>query len=218
MSEKTIYTVATAHLDTIWNWSFETTVKDYLPKTLEKNFELFRKYPGYRFNFEGAYRYALMEEYYPEQFRQLKQAVADGRWNVTGSAWENGDCNIPSPEALFRNFLYGNGYFQKTFGKTSKDVFLPDCFGFGYALPSIAAHSNLLGFTTQKLSWGSAYGIPFDIGKWYGVNGKPIYACLNMGNYVHVFSKIRDYDEYLQAAYEQQADKYRKEYVKNKRQ
>ena len=194
MSEKTIYTVATAHLDTIWNWSFETTVQDYLPKTLEKNFELFRKYPDYRFNFEGAYRYGLMEEYYPEQFRQLKQAVADGRWNVTSSAWENGDCNIPSPEALFRNFLYGNGYFQKTFGKTSKDVFLPDCFGFGYALPSIAAHSNLLGFTTQKLSWGSAYGIPFDIGKWYGVNGKPIYACLNMGNYVHVFSKIRDYD------------------------
>ncbi len=194
MSEKTIYTVATAHLDTIWNWSFETTVQDYLPKTLEKNFELFRKYPDYRFNFEGAYRYQLMEEYYPEQFRTLKQAVADGRWNVTGSAWENGDCNIPSPEALFRNFLYGNGYFQKTFGKTSKDVFLPDCFGFGYALPSIAAHSNLLGFTTQKLSWGSAYGIPFDIGKWYGVNGKPIYACLNMGNYVHVFSKIRGYD------------------------
>jgi hypothetical protein len=32
------------------------------------------------------------------------------------------------------------------------------------------------------------------------------------------YSKIRDYDEYLQAAYEQQADEYRKEYVKNKRQ
>ena len=197
MSDKTIYTVATAHLDTIWNWSFETTVADYLPKTLNKNFDLFRKYPDYRFNFEGAYRYALMEEYYPEQFELLKAHVKSGRWNVAGSAWENGDCNIPSPEALFRNFLYGNGYFDKTFGCRSKDVFLPDCFGFGYALPSIAAHSNLLGFTTQKLGWGSAYGIPFDIGKWYGVNGKPIFASLNMGGYVHVFNKIRDY-EFLQ--------------------
>ena len=192
MSEKTIYTVATAHLDTIWNWSFETTVADYIPKTLRKNFELFRKYPDYRFNFEGAYRYELMEEYYPEQFEQLKAYVKSGKWNVTGSAYENGDCNIPSPEALFRNFLYGNSYFDKTFGRRSKDVFLPDCFGFGYALPSIAAHSNLLGFTTQKLSWGSAYGIPFDIGKWYGVNGKPIFASLNMGNYVTVFTKIRE--------------------------
>lgn len=192
MSDKTIYTVANAHLDTIWNWSFETTVGDYLPKTLNKNFELFRKYPGYRFSFEGAYRYSLMEEYYPEQFEKLRAAVENGRWNVAGSAWENGDCNIPSPEALFRNFLYGNGYFEKTFGRRSKDVFLPDCFGFGYALPSIAAHSNLLGFTTQKLSWGSAYGIPFDIGKWFGVNGKPILASLNMGNYVTVFTKIRE--------------------------
>ena len=144
MSEKTIYTVATAHLDTIWNWSFETTVADYIPKTLRKNFELFRKYPDYRFNFEGAYRYELMEEYYPEQFEQLKAYVKSGKWNVTGSGYENGDCNIPSPEALFRNFLYGNSYFDKTFGRRSKDVFLPDCFGFGYALPSIAAHSNLL--------------------------------------------------------------------------
>lgn len=196
MSDKTIYTVANAHLDTIWNWSFETTVGEYLPKTLKKNFELFRKYPDYRFNFEGAYRYELMEEYYPEQFEKLRAAVESGRWNVTGSAYENGDCNIPSPEALFRNFLYGNGYFEKTFGKRSKDVFLPDCFGFGYALPSIAAHSNLLGFTTQKLSWGSAYGIPFDLGKWYGVNGKPIFASLNMGSYVHVFTKIRE-DEFI---------------------
>ena len=30
--------------------------------------------------------------------------------------------------------------------------------------------------------------------------------------------KYNSYDEYLQAAYEQQADKYLKEYVKNKRQ
>ena len=51
-----------------------------------------------------------MEEYYPEEFEKLKEYVAQGRWNVTGSAYENGDVNIPSPEALFRNILYGNSY------------------------------------------------------------------------------------------------------------
>lgn len=99
---------------------------------------LFEKYPDYRFSFEGSYRYELMEEYYPEEFEKLKEHVAQGRWNVTGSAYENGDVNIPSPEALFRNILYGNSYFDKTFGKRSTDIFLPDCFGFGWALPSIA--------------------------------------------------------------------------------
>ena len=31
---------------------------------------------------------------------------------------------------------------KQEFGKTSRDMFLPDCFGFGYALPSIAATAD----------------------------------------------------------------------------
>ena len=56
----TIYTVATAHLDTVWNWTFETTVEKYIPATLDDNFKLFEKYPDYVFSFEGSRRYELM--------------------------------------------------------------------------------------------------------------------------------------------------------------
>jgi len=55
---------------------------------------------------------------------------------VTGSAVVAGDVNLPSPEALMRQILYANGFWKQEFGKTSTDLFLPDCFGFGYALPS----------------------------------------------------------------------------------
>lgn len=194
MSKKKIYTVATAHLDTIWSWDFETTVSKYIYNTLVENFAMLKKYPNYVFSFEGSYRYELMEEYYPELFEELKKYVASGRWNVTGSAFENGDVNCPSPEALFRNILIGNTYFDETFGKRSCDIFLPDCFGFGWALPSIAHHSHLLGFTTQKLAWGSAYGVPFDIGKWYGVDGNYIYASCNPGSYFYTLKQLRDWD------------------------
>ena len=71
--EKRIYTIATAHLDTIWNWDFEYVIDTCLPKTLDDNFRLFETYPNYRFNFEGAYRYELFEEYYPEKFEKLKE-------------------------------------------------------------------------------------------------------------------------------------------------
>lgn len=189
--KKHVHTIATAHLDTVWNWDFERTVKNYIPQTLNWNFHLFKKYPEYVFNFEGAYRYELMEEYYPEQFEKLREYVAKGNWYPCGAGWENGDVNVPSPEALFRNFLLGNEYFNEKFGIRSRDVFLPDCFGFGYALPSIARHSNLYGFTTQKLSWGSAYGQPFDIGKWYGPDGKYIIASVKMHNYVAVLTNLR---------------------------
>lgn len=192
MEKKTVYTIADAHLDTVWNWDFEKTVGEYLLNTLEYNFKLFDKYPQYNFNFEGAYRYELMEEYYPNHFEKLKDYIKNNRWNICGSAYENGDVNVPSPEALFRNILLGNNYFYKKFGKKSVDIFLPDCFGFGYALPSVMRHANLLGFTTQKLTWGSAYGIPFDIGKWYGVDGSYVYACTNPGQYDKSLKAVRE--------------------------
>lgn len=194
MSKKKIYTVATSHLDTIWSWDFETTVSKYIYNTLVDNISMFKKYPTYIFSFEGSYRYELMEEYYPELFEEMKEYIKQGRWNVTGSSFENGDVNVPSPEALFRNILLGNGYFDKKFGKRSVDIYLPDCFGFGWALPSVAAHANLMGFTTQKLSWGSAYGVPFDIGKWYGVNGEFVYGACNCGSYDKTLSHVRGYN------------------------
>ena len=189
--EKRIYTIATAHLDTVWNWDFEHVINVCLKETLEHNFAHFEKYPTYRFNFEGAYRYELFEEYYPEKFEELKKYIADGKWNVTGSAYENGDVNVPSPESMFRNILYGNKYFENKFGKKSNDIFLPDCFGFGWALPSIMEHAGLKGFSTQKLSWGSAYGCPFDIGVWYGVNGKSVFASLDARSYCTTYKKVR---------------------------
>ncbi len=191
VNDRRVYTVATAHLDTVWNWDFEHTISECIFNTLADNFKLFETYPDYKFSFEGAYRYELMQEYYPELFEQLKEYVEKGKWNVAGSSYENGDVNIPSPESLFRNILYGNEYFDKTFGKRSKDIYLPDCFGFGWALPSIAEHANLLGFTTQKLSWGSANGIPFDLGRWYGSNGKWIFANLDGLSYCTSYDKVR---------------------------
>ena len=89
----------------------------------------------------------------------------------------------PPRESLVRQTLYGNGFWEKEFGKTSTDVFLPDCFGFSGALPTVAAHCGLNGFSTQKLTWGSAYGIPFNIGKWCGPDGSVLFAALDPGGY-----------------------------------
>ncbi|MEI6578238.1 MAG: glycoside hydrolase family 38 C-terminal domain-containing protein [Eubacteriales bacterium] len=193
-AKKTIYTVAVSHLDTSWLWDLETSIREYIPNTLFRNFSLFDKYPDYNFAFEGTYRYELMEEYYPEAFEKLKEYIAAGRWVPVGSAYENGDVNTPSPEALFRNILYGNSYFRNKFGKVSNDIFLPDCFGFGWALPSIARHANLKGFSTGKLTWGGVYGSPFDLGRWFGVDGTDVYANVSPGSYSRSLNKVREDD------------------------
>ena len=142
-----------------------------------------QQYPDYVFSFEGAFKYMLLKEYYPDEYRKLKPFVDNGQWRLAGSWVDAVDVNMPSFESLVRHTLYGNGFFRQEFGKMSRDVLLPDCFGFGYALPSIAAHCGLVSFSTQKLTWGSAVGVPFDIGIWEGVDGSTLVSALNPGSY-----------------------------------
>ncbi|MGL5379022.1 glycoside hydrolase family 38 C-terminal domain-containing protein [Clostridium sp.] len=182
-----LYAVSNAHLDTVWNWDLDQTIKSYLPSTLRDNFAMFEKYENYVFNFEGAFRYALAKEYYPELYNELKKYIDEGRWYPTGSVWENGDVNVVAPETMMRNILYGNSFFEEEFGKKSSDLFLPDCFGFSYALPTIATHMGLTSFSSSKLVWRPDNYLPFDLGMWTGVDGSSIMASVNPDPYTSSF-------------------------------
>jgi alpha-mannosidase len=194
--QPTLYAVGYAHLDTEWRWEYPQVINEFLRKTMEDNFALFEKYPGYVFNFSGANRYRLMKEYYPADFAKLKMYVDKGRWFPAGSSMEEGDVNAPNAEALIRQILYGNDWFRKELGTSSAEYMLPDCFGFPASLPAILAHSGIRGFSTQKLTWGSGsyvggpqsientpVGTPFNVGVWVGPDGSQVIAALNPGGY-----------------------------------
>ena len=75
--------------------------------------------------------------------------------------------------------MLGQEYYRNEFGVESTDIFLPDCFGFGWTLPTIAAHCGLIGFSSQKLDWRNKpfYGKskhPFTIGLWQGIDGSSV--------------------------------------------
>lgn len=182
--DKVLYTVGYAHLDTEWNWDYPTTINEYIKNIMTENFHLFEKYPDYVFNFTGSRRYQMMKEYYPDLYARVKDYVRQGRWYVSGSSVDEGEVNISSSESLIRQVMYGNNYFRKEFDKESKDYMLPDCFGFLANMPTIWNHCGLLGFSTQKLTWQSAAGIPFNVGVWNGPDGKGVIAALNATNYV----------------------------------
>jgi len=186
--EKTMYMVSDAHLDTQWNWDVQTTIKEYLKSTLDDNFALFQKYPNYKFNFEGAIKYMWFKEYYPEKWDMLKKYIDNGQWNICGSSLDAIDIIVPSTESQIRNILIGQTYYKKEFGKKSNDIFLPDCFGFGYTLPTISSHCGLIGFSTQKLSWGGIL-TPFKVGGWKGVDGSRIMAAADAGGYGERFDE-----------------------------
>ena len=178
--QKKAYMVSDAHLDTQWNRDVQTTIRHYIKSTLDQNLLLMRQYPNYIFNFEGGVKYAWMKEYYPLQYEELKKYVAKGRWHLTGSSWDACETIICSPESFLRNILLGQTFYRQEFGTEGTDIFLPDCFGFPYTLPTLAAHCGLIGFSSQKLGWrtkpffddGRRY--PFTVGLWQGIDGSRI--------------------------------------------
>ena len=147
------YMVADAHLDTQWNWDVQSTIREHIWNTMVQNFTLFRQYPNYVFNFEGGVKYAWMKEYYPAQYEELKQWISRGRWHIAGSSWDANEVILCSPESWIRNILLGQTFYRQEFGKEGTDIFLPDCFGFPYTMPTLAAHCGLIGFSSQKLMW-----------------------------------------------------------------
>jgi len=181
--EKTCYVVPYAHLDTQYRWDFPETINVYLKRTLDENFPLMDRYPHYIFNFSGTWRYELMKEYYPDQWESLRKYVAAGRWHPAGAEVEETDSNIPSPESMIRNILYGNQWLRQEFGFENHDYILPDCFGFQASMPSVLAHCGINGFSTAKLTWGLPFPIPFNVGVWQGPDGKSVMAALNATKY-----------------------------------
>lgn len=182
----TLYLVATAHIDSQWNWTVQHVIAHCIPNTMRPNWELFKKYPAYSFNFEGTIHYQWFKEYHPEDWAELQSWVKKGRWKLSGSWVNAADVVVPSPESLFRQALYGQQFFRREFGEVSRDIYLPDCFGFPYSLPAIGRHSGLSSFSTQKFElWGGWLPAPFSVGRWKGVDGSELVAALRPGTYTH---------------------------------
>ena len=67
------------------------------------------------FNFEGAYRYELIEEYYPRAFDQIRRYVKTNKsGDPAGAEYENSDVNIPSPGGYHVIFFLEITIFMKS--------------------------------------------------------------------------------------------------------
>lgn len=201
--QPTAYMVSDAHLDTQWNWDVQTTIKEYVWNTLNQNLYLLERFPNYVFNFEGGVKYAWMKEYYPAQYEQMKKYIKDGRWHICGASWDATDAIVPSPESAIRNIMLGQQLYRDEFGVESTDIFLPDCFGFGWNLPTVASHCGLIGFSSHKMGWrhkpfyegNKRY--PFSFGLWQGVDGSKIMMAhgFNYGQRYDQGTDLTNYEE-----------------------
>jgi len=95
------------------------------------------RYPEYRFTASSAQQFRWLETSHPQLFDRVKKKVLEGKFQPIGGSWVENDSNMPSGEALIRQFLFGQRYFKSRFGKRCDTAWLPDSFGLTGALPQL---------------------------------------------------------------------------------
>lgn len=164
-----------AHLDTAWLWPLSVT-RLKMAHTAAVQLSLIDRYPDHVFVHSQASQYEWLEEEHPALFERVRKAARRGQWEPLGSMWVEADCNLPSGESLVRQFLYGKRYFRERFGLDTKDMWLPDVFGYSAALPQILRKFGIQSFVTQKLSWNQFNKIPHHTFWWKGIDGSAVWA------------------------------------------
>ena len=173
--EPGITAVGHAHIDCAWLWPIAQT-REKAARTWSTALRLMERYPEYHFLASTPLQYEMVKEDHPQTFEEIRKRVREGRWEPVGGMWVEADCNLPDGESLVRQILIGTRYFEREFGVRTSVAWLPDTFGFTWALPTLLAAAGLRRFVTHKLSWSQTNRIPHDLFRWRGPDGSEVLA------------------------------------------
>ncbi|GAC1509832.1 MAG: glycoside hydrolase family 38 C-terminal domain-containing protein [Candidatus Dormibacteraceae bacterium] len=174
-STHVITAVGHAHIDTAWLWPLREALRK-CARSFSTALALMDEYPDYHFACSQPAQYAWMKEHYPDIYRGIKGKIAAGQWEPVGAMWVEADCNLPSGEALARQLLHGKRFFMREFGYETKELWLPDVFGYPGSLPQLIAEAGCDYFLTQKLSWNDTNKPEHHTFIWEGIDGTRIFT------------------------------------------
>ncbi|AFK22758.1 glycoside hydrolase family 38 C-terminal domain-containing protein [Pyrococcus sp. ST04] len=172
------YAFAHSHIDAAWLWTYDET-KQKILRTFSTIERLMRRY-GITYVQSSAQYYEWLESLDRDLFEKVKRFIEEGKWIIVGGMWVESDVQLVDGESIARQFLYGQRYFYKKFGRTAKIGWLPDTFGFPASLPQFLKKSGIEMFATYKLLWNERNEFPYHAFIWKGVDGTEIPVHLMM--------------------------------------
>ncbi len=162
-----------SHIDMAWMWRSHHT-REKARRTFSTVLHLMRQYPEYKYIHTSPQLYKFVKQDDPVLFERIKERVDEGRWEPNGGMWVESDTNIPMGESLVRQFLYGKRFFEQEFGIDSKVLWLPDTFGFSWAIPQIMKKSGISYFACSCIHWSKYNRFPHDTFYWRGLDGSEV--------------------------------------------
>lgn len=169
----TVRCVGHTHIDLAWMWRTKHT-REKASRSFSTVLRLMELFPEYIFLQTQPQLYAWLKKDFPDIYAEIKKRAAEGRWEVDGGMWVEADCNLTSGESLTRQILLGSRLIQEEFGREVEYLWLPDVFGYSWALPQILKKSGIPLFMTTKISWNQYNRMPHDTFYWKGMDGSEV--------------------------------------------
>lgn len=169
----TVNCVGHTHIDLAWLWRLKHT-REKASRSFSTVLRLMEMFDEYIFLQTQPQIYEYIKQDFPEIYEEIKERVKEGRWEPDGAMWVEADCNLTSGESLTRQILMGSKFVKEEFGKEMHYLWLPDVFGYSWALPQILKKSGIDTFMTTKISWNEYNRMPHDTFMWKGMDGSEV--------------------------------------------
>lgn len=167
--------VGHAHIDTAWLWPLRESVRK-VARTLSNVTHLMDDHPGFLFAMSQAQQLAWLKEHRPEVYGRVQEKAKNGQFLPVGSLWVEPDTNITGGEALARQLIHGKRFYLDEFGVETREMWLPDTFGYNAAMPQLMKLAGVRWFLTQKISWNTTNKFPHHTFWWEGIDGTRIFS------------------------------------------
>ncbi len=138
-----------AHLDPVWLWDWREGLNEGLI-TVRTILELMDENPSLTFMRGESAIYEHIQKTDPTVFRQIRDRIEEGRWDVVGGTVIQPDTNLASTEILCRQYERGLQYFEKNLGVRPTVAWQADSFGHTPGLPNILSAFGMKGFSFTR--------------------------------------------------------------------
>ena len=167
--------VGHAHIDSAWLWPVRETVRK-VARTVANVVNLLDSGAELVYAMSSAQQWEWIASTTRHSSSGSRSTSRPGRFVPVGGMWVESDTNMVGGEAMARQFLVGQRWFEEHLGVTCEEVWLPDSFGYTAALPQIVTLAGCRWFLTQKISWNTTNVFPHHTFWWEGIDGTRVFT------------------------------------------
>ena len=170
LKQRRVFALGQCHIDLNFLWPMADTVRTVV-SSYTAICDMLDEFPELCFTHTQAATYEILEQHDPALLERIEVHAKAGRWEVLAATWTEGDTNLPSGEALIRQFVVGQSTCERRFGTQAKVAWYPDAFGHSFNLPQI-----LRGVGIEHYFFWRCGDQSQPLFRWRGIDGSEVTA------------------------------------------